>query len=232
MTPDVPYEYTDRDLFEEPEAYEYTELHGDVFLDAYLADRANAVEALDKRLAGTEQRAVNGWEGLLDALVWTDPDPVRDYLPVLVDNPRLSDADEIPNADADRVTTVPLLAGLLGVPNGTPLESEVSAVWLNRLVERFEIQKRVYAAYGPEMRSVDDEPVARIAYPMLALAALIGHDRDGSLKLLNGALKICDALSSTDANEMDIGAAALSRLALDEERGAVRALATEKGVSL
>jgi len=82
------------------------------------------------------------------------------------------------------------------------------------------------------MRPVDDEPAARFAYPMLALAALVGHDRNGSLKLLNGALKIYDALSSTDANAMDAGVAALSRIALDEERGAVRALATEKEVPL
>jgi len=232
MTPNVPYEYTNRDLFEKSETYEYTELEGSAFLDAYLADRADAIEALDERLTGTEQRSMNGWEGLLGALSWADPDPVQDNLPVLADLPRLSDSDGIPNVDADRVATVPLLAGLLGVPNGVPPDGEVSAVWLNRLVERFEVHKRLYAAYGTEMRPVDDEPAARIAYPMLALAALVGHDRNGSLKLLNGALKICDALSSTDANAMDAGVAALSRIALDEERSAVRALAAEKEVPL
>lgn len=232
MTPDVPYKYTNRDLFEKSETYEYTELHGDAFLDAYLADRANAIEALDERLAGTEEGSMNGWKGLLDALAWAGPDSVQDNLPVLADLPRLSDADGVPNTDADRVATVPLLAGLLGVPNGVPLDDKTSSVWLNRLVERFEVHKRLYAAYGPEMRSVDDKPAARIAYPMLALAALVGHGRNRRLKLLNGVLKICDALASTDANEMDAGVAALSRIALDEERSAVRALATEKGVPL
>lgn len=232
MTPDVPYEYTDHDLFEEPEAYEYTKLYGAAFLDAYLVDRADAVEALDERLAGTELRTVNGWEGVFDALEWADPDPVRDYLPVPADLLGVSGTDAVPNTDAERIETVPLLAGLLGIPDGAPPDSETCAVWLNRLVEQFEMYKRLYTAYGSEMRAVEDEPAARIGYPMLALAALVGHDRNGSLKLLNGALKICDALSSTDANAMDAGVAALSRLALDEERGAVRALATEKGVSL
>jgi len=232
MTPDAPYEYTNRDLFERPEAYEYTELHGAAFFDAYLADRADAVEALDKQLAGTEHRTVNSWEGLLNALAWADPDPVRNHLPVIADLPRISDEYTVPNVNADHIETVPLLAGLLGIPDGAPPDDEASAVWLNRLVERFEVHKRLYAVYGPEMRSVDDEPAARIGYPMLALAALDGYDRNGSLKLLNGALKICDALSSTNAKAMDIGVAALSRLALDEERGAVRALATEKGVPL
>jgi len=232
MSHNVPYEYTNRDLFEKPETYEYTELGGSAFLDAYLVDRVEAIEALDERLTYTEQGSLNGWEGLLGALSWADPDPVQDNLPVLADLPRLSGSDGIPNVDTDRVATLPLLVGLLGVPNGVPPDSEASAVWLNRLVERFEVHKRLYAAYGTEMQPVDDEPAARIAYPMLALAALVGHDRNGSLKLLNGALKICDALSSTDANAMDAGVAALSRIALDEERGAVRALAAEKGVPL
>ena len=96
MTSDVLYKYTNRDLFEKPERYEYTELHGDAFLAAYLADRADAIVALDERLPGTEEGSMNDWKGLFHALAWADPDPSQDNLPVLADLPGLSDADGVP----------------------------------------------------------------------------------------------------------------------------------------
>jgi hypothetical protein len=230
MTSEVPYEYTDRDLFEEPEAYEYTTVYGKPFLEAYLADRSETVEIIDRRLSNAEPIGVNSWDGMLNAL--GRGDTVRAYLPGL-SGVEMAKGQSLPDpATTESVETIPLLAQLLGYPEDAPPSNEASTEWVNRMIERFEIHKRLYTAYGPEMRPVEEKEAAKIAYPMLALAALVVNERTESLKLLNGTLKICDSLSSTDVESMNIEIAALTRLALATERDAIKTLAAKKEVHL
>jgi hypothetical protein len=228
------YEYTDRDLMANPESYEYSEFHGKPFLDAYLADRRAAIAQLDERLeAGA--RPVEAWDGLLETLEQPVGDALRSSLPA--DLPQSSttpppDASIPDPAGSSAVETTWLLSRILGYPDRRPPRSDRTDVWTNDLIERFEVTKHLSARYDTEMRSIGEDTAPLVAYPMLALSGLIVQKRTGSLKHLNGVLKLCDTLSSMTISSMSPGMAALARLALDEERNAIERLAAWKGVPL
>lgn len=242
MTGKVNYVYTDRDLLSEPETYEYSDVFGRPFLDAYLDDRAEILSYLDSRLVDEAPiDAEENWSGLLETILWAATESVGPYLPILDGREQSSRSsvdfkvvvpESLPDRSATGSSTMAVLSRLLGYPGDRPPDRETATVWLDRLVERFEVDKRLYSTYDADMSSVDNEPAPLAAYPMLALAALVHHNRSGNLKHLNVALKLCDLLSSRREQITSRETIALARLAIDEERGAVKALATSTGVSL
>jgi hypothetical protein len=221
MTRDVPYQYTDRDLLAEPESYEYSEVYGQPFLDAYRADRDEALATVDRRLdeRATGPRAT-AWDALLAALSWAETDDPDAYLTPLGNAP---DFEELPDPESAPVETVPVLAALAGYGTDHPPDGATATDWLDHFVTRFEIDKRLAAGYDTNGTGTQ-QSAPEIAYPLLALASLLQHGRTGNLKHLNVALKLCDLLSSKRETLEGTNTLALARLAIAEERGAVRSL--------
>ncbi|QLG47851.1 hypothetical protein [Natrinema halophilum] len=237
MTPNIPYEYTDRDLLEEPESYEYSEVHGRPFLDAYERDRASVLDSIEASVSGRCSSDASHWRGLLEA-VGTDPSrEIERSLPRLESRTK-SDVTEftaafgqVPDRDqVDQIETVELEASLLGYPGDRPLNGEIARTWLDCLTKRYEVDKRLSARYDSDMDPIDDEPAPCVAYPLLSLVALVSHERTGNLKYLNVALKLGDLLSSRHESIDDQGTLAVTYLALAVERDAMQALATSVGV--
>lgn len=229
---DTPYEYTDQDRLENPETYEYSTVYGASFLDAYVADRVQTLETIDAQLPDrAPTKAVEQWSGLLSALNWADTDKCPSVYPKLddlVERDRDTEdgfENEFPALDAgDNVRTLQILASLLGYPDAKPPVGETPKAWLDRFTKRFEVQKRLYVSYGEDMRPKNGESAPLVAYPMLALAALVYYGRTDTLKYLNVALKLGDVLSSKCEEIRVPGTLVLTRLCIEEEKGCVRSV--------
>lgn len=237
MTEDVSYGYTDRDLLAEPESYEYSEVHGEPFLDAYLADRSEAVESLHGHVTEiSSSEHDEGWEGLLSELGLESangslvvPEPSGALEAAL----RSSEASVVSPTEHGVRDTVSTLAALLGYPDSDPPRGDPATAVVDLLTKRFEVEKRLYTTYGRDGRPADEsEPADEVAYPLLALTVLLHYDRSRSLKYLNVALKLGDLISSRATDFEDAAAISLSYVALAAERDAVRSLARDKGVWL
>ena len=84
---------------------------------------------------------------------------------------------------ADGVTLKSLLAALLGVLASG--DAAVARPWLNRLVQRFEVSKKLYAAYAPGFRKGEGETRDPARYVELALCLSLAHALTGHLQYLS-----------------------------------------------
>lgn len=239
MTPEAPYEYTDHDLLSEPETYEYSEVYGKPFLDAYREDRIEVLEVIEVTLAstdGSDATGIDGWGRIVATFDCDLTETVLGHLPDLAtvrgDEP--IEASATPRLQAGTaeppVNTVAVCLALVGFPDEEPVAGEAASAWLDRLTKRFEVDKVLYEAYDADVRPVAEVHAPLVAYPLLAIGALVSHDRTGNLKHLNVALKLCDLLSSRHERVSDSGVLALTALAIAAELDAVGALSASVGV--
>jgi len=131
---------------------------------------------------------------------------------------------------ADGVKLQPLLAALLGVLASG--DAAVARPWLRRLVQRFEVSKKLYAAYAPGFRKGEGEARDPARYVELALCLSLAHALTGHLQYLSTHLKLLDLLLSLDVATLR-PACPPERLALlvETELTAVRMLAFAQGVT-
>lgn len=133
--------------------------------------------------------------------------------------PALTRDAPYPDADATEIVTDTLLDAL---------EARVEAAWLDRLVQRFEVTKRLYASYDGRMRAPQGSCTALAPYARLACLLATDIEASGSLKNLSTLLKLNDLLCSQPPAQRDTVAGMLRR-SLHAERGAIDALASKAG---
>ncbi|MGC4406054.1 hypothetical protein [Methyloversatilis sp. MC4-4] len=206
------YPYAAENRLDAPHAYMYAPYGGQDFLAAYGADRR-------VRLAQHLQGASCPPQGDLKAALSA-------AARALASGPALGGF-----SPADGVTLQPLLAALLGVL----ADGDVAAArpWLNRVVQRFEVSKKLYAAYAPGFRKGEGEARDPARYVELALCLALAHALTGHLQYLSTQLKLVDLLLSLDAGTLR-PACPPERLALlvEAELAAVRMLALAEGVTV
>ncbi|MEM6637404.1 MAG: formyltransferase family protein [Pseudomonadota bacterium] len=88
---------------------------------------------------------------------------------------------------------------------------------LDRLLQRFEVTKRVHDAYGSDWRAQDRDAYGSLnLYLSLAELFSAAYERSGRLTYLNGLLKICDTLTSLVSRLTTDQRARLEKLLSDE----------------
>lgn len=232
------YPYTSRDLLAAPEFYFYSRYGGRPFLEAYRAVRADHRARLLAQLrercrlnAGPPSAAISA------ALLQSDlmADDVRAILATEAPGPHpgggeaaaLPDPQDLPAVDTSawlRTLADTLLSGQDRVEPD-------AARWLDGFLKRFEVSKRLYAAYSGEFRRTADTPAPLSSYPRLSLALCAGYRRSGRLKWLNGLLKVNDVVCSLPPAQLDVDDLVSSIAALDGEGHAVAGLAARGGVT-
>lgn len=109
------------------------------------------------------------------------------------------------------------------IPPGEPMPA------LNRLVQRFEVSKRLHGEYDANWRPTDAADYRYMErYIRFAEILDLAHERTGALPYLNALLKIVDTLAS---QREALSAAQRARLAcvIEHEQGHVERLATRLG---
>jgi len=240
------YPYSQANRLEEPHSYMYTPFQGAALLQSYLAGRVEFMHrcsgnagGLDAELAacalpelerlfeacshagGERFRALAGeW----DAQACRQGDAAHDSLE------RLARALGRQTTTGE-VTTLALLQELIA----TQLIDAGNAgikVWLDRLVQRFEVTKKLYDSYPPGFRKGEGANTSVRLYWLFALALSLFYARTGWIKYLSTLLKACDLLCSlpNGALQEHIPERGLA-MVFAAEVASVQLLAESKGVT-
>ena len=205
------YPYADENRLDVPHAYMYAPYGGQDFLAAYVDDRrarlALHLQGMDCPQTGElKVELASAARSLASA---QRPDTF---------------------SPADATPLQPLLAALLGVlATG---DHAAAQPWLVRVIQRFEVSKKLYAVYAPAFRKGEGEARDPARYAELALCLALAHALSGQLQYLSTLLKLDDLLLSLEADVLR-PACPPEHLALlvAAELDAVAALAAARGVS-
>lgn len=171
------YPYAAENRLDTPHAYMYAPYGGQEFLAAYVDDRRARVAPYLKGVAYTPQ-------GSLKDMLVTTARGMASVMPPDAFSP------------AERTPLQPLLSALLGVLAA----GDVAAAqpWLARLVQRFEVSKKLYAVYAPGFRKGEGDARDPARYAEVALCLALAHAQSGQLQYLSTLLKLIDLLLSLD----------------------------------
>lgn len=131
-----------------------------------------------------------------------------------------------------RVTTVDLLHSHIALQL-TNAQDVNTKIWLDRLVQRFEVTKKIYEFYQPGFRrGVGDNSSVRL-YWLFAFALCLFYANSKEIKYLSTLLKVCDLLCSLSCDLLQeaIPENGLS-VVLAAEIVSVQLLAGANGISL
>jgi hypothetical protein len=105
-------------------------------------------------------------------------------------------ADSLAGFAMDRtVTTLALMHGLISAQL-KDVEADDVRIWLDRLIQRFEVTKKVYQTYLPGFRKGEGPSTIIRLYLLFAAALCVQYVRSHNVKYLSTLLKVCDLLCS------------------------------------
>lgn len=236
------YPYSANNRLHEPHAYMYSPYGGEAFVQSYVADRIERLLRLSAS-TGTDCTAAEARaHAVLHRLLG-----VEDGFPISRLAVSLSTLDvseefvgqvvfpaTFPNVEP--VKTVALLDALLNsFLDYSPESGDGSTAlqWLERLLQRFEVSKKLRARYLPGFRKGEgaDDDVG--LYQQFALVLALAYAHRQELQYLSALLKVNDLLLSLPiAAHAECGGGHALVLAIAVEMHAVRRLAQQQGVSL
>lgn len=131
---------------------------------------------------------------------------------------------------AEPVTTLDLLHALIAVQL-TNAQDASTKVWLDRLVQRFEVTKKLYECYPSGFSKGEGTNTSVRLYWLFALALCLFYAKSNGIKYLSTLLKVCDLLCSLPENELQGHIPEHGLLVvLSTEIVSVQMLAEKKGV--
>jgi hypothetical protein len=212
----IDYEYTKVNRLEIPHNYMYSLYQGSEFLDAYFQDRLKCVESFQeikeweyKYKVGyyLHSKAVIVLKTFFDKELFNELDKSFRELIDLEDILKVDDSF-IDNIDinievlssysiSDKVVTKNLLISLLNsqLNNG---DKSLIKYWLDLLVQRFEVTKKLYESYPINFRKGEGGSNDIQLYWMFALSLTLFYYDLKSTKYLSTLLKTTDLLCSLD----------------------------------
>ncbi len=216
------YHYTSDNWLDTPVTYAYAEFGGGEFLAAYIHDRRHAVARIGQALQDLPAAEM---AQLLRRELMSQSSGQQNGSS---DGAAKLNALQIEQA----IDTAQLLSCLVRAQLADAREPAVTP-WLDRLVQRFEVTKKLYARYEPGFRKGEGDAGRVAPYLMLALVLCLRYHADGQLKYLNTMLKLTDLLCSLPAaSYAPENLAVRFGLLIGAEVGAVRALASRKSISI
>ncbi len=204
------YPYTSKNCFDLPNTYMYTPFDGEYFLDSYIEDRRLRLARLTMKGNCSHPRGSN--KPLADAALATASTERPDVF-----------------SPVEPIRLKHLLEALLGVlANG---DYAAALPWLERVIQRFEVSKKLYAEYMPGFRKGKGEARDLTLYVEFALCMALAYELSKHLQYLSTLLKLNDILLSLDKGLLH-APFLINRLELlvVTELDAVIALATSQGV--
>lgn len=198
------YPYAEGDLLTERNTYFYTPYEGRKFIEAWKKSRGSIAETIDKKVCP----------------------PLGEELISLEDiSKKTTDGDLIEASVWLDSLYVPL------ANKGAEIWQDI-AVYVDILVKRFEITKRIHRAYVKDFRAYDKDAYRDLSlYVRAAEIFEAAYELSKGLPYLNVLLKCLDTLCafSNDLNEPERGR--LARL-IDLEKKHITELAESRGISI
>lgn len=252
------YTYSAENRLRDPCSYMYTPFEGEVFFRGYFYARRMCRDRLEKIVPGNGERAGFGKEilelgmkelaGYLGKLEPGMRVKVESFLPPVViqgQKGRPKTADQAAGApgdaghpgledigEAEKITTLTLIKNLLAVlGSGTDHQMEHVKNWIDKLMQKFEVTKRIYATYPSMSKRGCGSYEDMTLYALLTLLLALYYGKTGNLKYLNTMMKLNDLLCSVkESVKEDLVATTACYLSLLFEETYVRELMLLKGL--
>jgi hypothetical protein len=243
------YVYSAQNRLVTPETYMYSEFRGLPFLIEYLQSRACVVEenwdcragagddcalaslaapVLQVRLEALETGCGRALQVFLDSSPAGKLQRTRSLCAELT----AASAYVESQTTATSTDTVELLLGLISIQL-TGKVNDCVPRWLNRLIQRFEVTKKLHPIYQAGFRKGEGTPESLRLYFLFALALTLSYTHDRNLQLLSTLLKVNDLLCSVSQAERRAAAlTAAVGLVVATECACVVALARSKGLKI
>lgn len=243
------YLYSKTNRLDVPHNYMYTSFEGKALLHAYQSSRLDVIYRCVCReydVAATDDELVSGalllLQELFDAISVDSSNTFRALLEggkIKIINKnnteRVGFIDLVKPLNLLSVTgpvkTLELLHALIAGQLTGSLDSNTK-VWLDRLVQRFEVTKKLYELYPPGFRKGEGTNRSVRLYWLFSLALCLFYIRSNEIKYLSTLLKVSDLLCSLSVNELTGQIPEHGLLVvLAAEIVSVQQLASQKGVS-
>ncbi|MBL7074358.1 hypothetical protein ISS37_03855 [candidate division KSB1 bacterium] len=221
------YSYSNENRIVSPCTYMYTPYEGISLLESYSSNRGiflnkgreiirNTVEidAMIKEILNCgineylqiakkegDEKVSDGLSGIIKDHAW-----LADNFLLQKGNSGLSRKKEILESfSPDRkVETMSLLISLFSNILSNLKHSPLVKMWMDRLVQRFEVTKKLYERYKPGFRKGEGKSERLILYALFAMILSIYYYKNKNLKYLNALLKINDTLISVIVKLADV----------------------------
>lgn len=244
------YSYSQTNRLEEPHAYMYTPFQGEKFLDSYLSSRMDTLRFLaidshentdpDFRLADyslsvlkTQFNANSSGAGEKFQALSAHEKPQLAKQSAINDGLLAGLAQPLSlMTTGNPVTTLNLSHALIASQLLNKQDINIKE-WLDRLVQRFEVTKKLYETYLPGFRKGEGSNKMIRLYWLFALALCLYYARSLEIKYLSTLLKVSDLLCSLPVEmlQRELPETGL-RTVLATEIISVQLLAEKKGLLL
>ena len=96
----------------------------------------------------------------------------------------------------EQIETLKLLTVLFSALVNSPTPARTEKFWIDRLVQRFEVTKKLFETYQPGFAKGAGSHEVLLPYVLLAMCLSIFYDRSSNLKYMNALLKVNDTVVS------------------------------------
>ena len=208
------YLYTQKNLLEEPHKYMYSEFKGREFLDHYFENRINLLKTLvlcgKNEFSSLDQNIFNEANKIILKTKNLNIKIPNNLLPPSINEVTPLNRTNLPQSfpNAHKIETKKLLDGLLYafINKDCPTKE----IWLSRLIQRFEVTKKLNEYYLPGFRKSDGSYNKIQLYQLFSIILAIAHSQSGQLQYLSTLLKVNDLILSLPVNMFDTKDSVLS----------------------
>jgi len=209
----VKYIYTDRNLLNSPHKYTYSQFGGISFMEDYILCRSSLLEKKYKVInsdnhSQLELNIIKRVNELLSGIVKSEDCHFSNLIPVTnLTLPPIMAKDlqtSFPNKETvdsfELLDT--LLTNILIGSDSLDINNEIYS-WLNALVQRFEVTKKLWSQYLPGFRKGQGVNDNLVLYQYFSLILAISYYEHSELQYLSTLLKVNDLLLSLDYSSTD-----------------------------
>lgn len=245
------YQYTQSNRLDAPHSYMYTPFEGEALLLAYRAARMVAI----KKLSATQlvaQATDTDFDNCAVPFLEKSFDNISNEVGEKFRQISLSSSGELEPADSS--VSIEILEGLIRQLANIDITKSVSTLdllqslvaaqstgmadirikeWIDRLVQRFEVTKKLYVTYPPGFRKGAGATSSVKLYWLFALVLSLYYVSSNQIKYLSTLLKVCDLLCSLP-EDLLLGhlSSNLMRAILATEVVSIELLVEKKGIDL
>ena len=203
----INYEYTEVNRIDTPHKYMYTSYQGSDFLEAYFRERlkylksfkqTNSEKYNNKIYLSIYPRVATVLKGFLESEFYNESlKTVVDLdASIKTDSPSSDSIIDLSSFNIDnKINSKDLLVSLLNSQINKNNENLIK-FWLDLLVQRFEVTKKLYESYPANFRKGEGRDNIIRLYWLFALSLTLFYRDTKNIKYLNSLLKVTDLLCS------------------------------------
>ena len=206
------YLYNQQNLLEAPEKYMYTKYQGIDLFQSYLNSRNNVLKKCRENISDFSSFSLiiqRAFIVIKQNLISKSPNALKSFCPQFkqedfenINSPFDSDIDLarmtklMNNTSLGQSVKTSILLDTLFGSILLDVNNINNKIWLDRLVQRFEVTKKLYETYLPGFRKGRGHNNLIKLYWLFALVLSIYYAETNQIKYLNTLIKVCDLITS------------------------------------